>query len=241
MCSSKTRTEILHYRTRLRVRDPFIAENGGAVFIPVGYFEQRVNRAGEQEVFEIIVLGVPYDALIRAVNESSQGVPIRMRGFHQMSAEELASVSGLSVAEARMSLDREYDEALILEGAPDAIALFSERLARRGLQVVRGGRFYHVTGGNDKGKAVEVLIERYRLHFSGVRTVGIGDSPNDIPMLLRVDIPILVKQPGGAYDATVLSRIPTIHQVKGIGPGGWNAAVHQLLDSGNLEQAADDL
>ena len=38
ICSSKTRREIESYRIRLGNHDPFIAENGGAVYVPEGYF-----------------------------------------------------------------------------------------------------------------------------------------------------------------------------------------------------------
>ena len=38
ICTSKTRPEIEFYRQKLRISHPFIAENGGAIFIPKGYF-----------------------------------------------------------------------------------------------------------------------------------------------------------------------------------------------------------
>ncbi len=34
LCSSKTRKEIEHYRTKLGINAPFISENGAAVFVP---------------------------------------------------------------------------------------------------------------------------------------------------------------------------------------------------------------
>ena len=40
LCSSKTRAEIEPLRARLDNRDPFIVENGAAVFIPCGSLEQ---------------------------------------------------------------------------------------------------------------------------------------------------------------------------------------------------------
>ena len=38
LCSSKTRVEIEEQRRRLNNDHPFIAENGGGIFIPRGYF-----------------------------------------------------------------------------------------------------------------------------------------------------------------------------------------------------------
>ena len=38
LCSSKTHAEIEHIQLDLRLRHPFISENGGAIFLPRGYF-----------------------------------------------------------------------------------------------------------------------------------------------------------------------------------------------------------
>src|SRR5512135_2792694 len=38
LCSSKTRAELEAYRVQLDNHHPFIAENGGGIFIPRGYF-----------------------------------------------------------------------------------------------------------------------------------------------------------------------------------------------------------
>ena len=37
-CTSKTRAEILPLREELRNADPFVAENGGAIYVPRSYF-----------------------------------------------------------------------------------------------------------------------------------------------------------------------------------------------------------
>ena len=42
-CSSKTRAEIEYYREKIGNRHPFIVENGGAIFIPEGYFDKKVD------------------------------------------------------------------------------------------------------------------------------------------------------------------------------------------------------
>ena len=60
-------------------------------------------------------------------------------------------------------------------------------------------------------------------------TVALGDSPNDIPMLREVDVPILVAHPGGRYDTETLASVPRAQRAGGIGPEGWNRAVLGLL------------
>jgi mannosyl-3-phosphoglycerate phosphatase len=222
ICSSKTRREILLYREELNIDDPFISENGGAVYIP---------RADEPGGFEILELGLPYESLVRALHDSAQEASVRIRGFSEMSAEELSSSAGLTLAQARLALQREYDEAFTVAGTPDDVDRLSQSLERRGLLLVRGGRFFHVTGGNDKGRAVGLLMDYFSKRRPSTVSAALGDSPNDIPMLLKVDIPILVRTASGEYDDLVRRAVPRVRLADGIGPEGWRQAVDALLDS----------
>ena len=52
----------------------------------------------------------------------------------------------------------------------------------KGFNVTKG-RIYHLLGKSDKGKAVSILIDFYKQKYSSVITIGLGDSPNDLPML----------------------------------------------------------
>src|SRR5688572_23074035 len=69
ICSSKTRREILFYRSALAISDPFISENGGAVFIPKHYFDRHSSSGPFAESFEILELGTEYRALVTALRE----------------------------------------------------------------------------------------------------------------------------------------------------------------------------
>ncbi len=77
-------------------------------------------------------------------------------------------------------------------------------------------------GSNDKGKAVEILVGLFRRQRGEVRTVGIGDTLNDVPMLKAVDLPLLVQKPDGAWEEV---DVPHLVRVQGIGPDGWTAAI----------------
>ncbi|CAG0948086.1 partial Glucosyl-3-phosphoglycerate/mannosyl-3-phosphoglycerate phosphatase, partial [Anaerolineae bacterium] len=58
LCSSKTRSEIEIYRRRLDNVHPFIAENGGGIFIPKGYFSVPAEAVETAEAggYRIIML-----------------------------------------------------------------------------------------------------------------------------------------------------------------------------------------
>jgi mannosyl-3-phosphoglycerate phosphatase len=151
-----------------------------------------------------------------------------VRGFSDLSAEELAEMSGLPIWESFLALQREYDEPFWIEGDDSLIGLVEGYMEARGFRVSRGGRYYHITGRNDKGTAVQLLAARLRADLKDVTTIAIGDAANDIPMFLNVDIPILVQRPGGGYDESVSLQVPGIRKVSEIGPAGWRAAVEDL-------------
>lgn len=56
VCSSKTASEIEALRNRLRLSHPFISENGGAIFVPRGYFQHAFAHAKETPEYAVIEL-----------------------------------------------------------------------------------------------------------------------------------------------------------------------------------------
>ena len=230
--TSKTRAEVLPLLGKLERREPFVVENGGAIYVPAGYFPFRIadaDRAGRG--WQRVALGTPYPMLVAALRTAARRARVSVRGFSQMPAREVAERTGMELTAARRARRREFDEAfIILDGDKRAWPRLRAEIRRRGLRTTRGSRFFHIMGANDKGVAVRRLKAWFeRLGASPVRAVGLGDSPNDIPMLRAVTVPVLVARPGGRYDAETSAAVPAARRAGGIGPQGWNRAVLCLL------------
>lgn len=229
ICSSKTRKEIEYYRRKLANNHPFISENGGGIFIPRGYFKFG-SHSSQFEVYDendyhIIRLGAQYSDLRKAI-EALRKEGFDVKGFGDMTVKELIEIANMSIDEAEMAMERDFDEPFIFEGNEEE----TQRLFRA-IKVKRfnytQGRFFHILGNSDKGKAVSILIGLYNKKFCEIITIAIGDSPNDIPMLKRVDYPIIVQKHDGNYDPRI--DIPNLIKADGIGPEGWNKAVLKLI------------
>lgn len=230
-CSSKTRSEIEYLRQEMRVKDPFIIENGGAVIIPAGYFP-FFTGGQTQTGHPTLAFGTPYQTLVSKMQELQSAFPGRIVSFYEMNEGEVAHECGLTLEEARRAKQREFDEPFRLVNADaDIIVRVTDTIRQLGLFCSQGGRFYHLHGHNDKGAAVRILTHLFQQADGDVFTVALGDSLNDLPMLASVDHPVLVKKPGGNHDATLIKLLPNVHLAEGIGPHGWREAVTGLLDN----------
>ncbi len=231
ICSSKTRKEIEYYRKKLDNHHPFISENGGGIFIPKGYFpfpisNQRYEIATGRN-YHVIRLGARYEDLRRVLQELKQE-GFQVRGFGDMSVEELVETTHMKSVEAKMAKQRDFDEPFLHTGPAYRLSGLLRAIHEKGFKFTQG-RFYHILGNSNKGIAVSILIDLYARKFqdSGIVTMAIGDSPNDKPMLQRVDVPILVRKHDGCYESSI--KLPNLIKADGIGPEGWNAAIRDQL------------
>jgi len=227
-CSAKTRAEQEVYHKKLEIYDPFIVENGGAIFIPEGYFPFSFDYHKVRGTYQIIELGRPYSEIRQILGQIRAELGLNFRGFGDMSAEEVAMETGLDLEAAQRAKEREYDETVKLEGTTEEIGRVLNAIEKAGFNYAHGGRYYDVMGGNNKGEATTILIDLFHKKLGQVETVGIGDSLNDLPMLSVVDIPILVQKPGEWWEEVDL---PGISRVKGVGPEAWSQAIKELIDS----------
>jgi mannosyl-3-phosphoglycerate phosphatase len=229
LCSVKTKAEQEVYRKELQINDPFIVENGGAIFISQGYFPFDFEYHKAEDGYLVIELGIPYHRIREILAQIRDDTGVNFRGLGDMSAEEVASLASLDIKAAERAKARQYDETLNLEEAPEEISKVLNAIKKTGLNYIAGSRYYDVTGPNDKGKATGILIDLFRRKSGKIRTIAIGDSPNDLPMLSAVDIPVLVQKPGGTWEEM---NIPHLRRVEGIGPEGWATAVKEIIEQG---------
>lgn len=231
LCSSKTRTEIEFYRDKLQNRDPFISENGGGIYIPEDYDQIHLPGKGlpieRDENYTVIRLGTKYDELRKALHElRRRGFPVI--GFGDMTDQEVFELTGLDETEVRMAKQREYDEPFICNGDDVMLQELRRHIRDMGYCFTQGV-LCHILGDHDKGRAVSILIDLYSGVKESVVTAALGDSPNDIEMLRKVDYPFLVQKSDGSYDNRV--EIEGLIKVEGAGPAGWNDAVLKLLET----------
>jgi len=228
LCSSKTRAELEVCRTRLHNAHPFIAENGAGIFIPKEYFSTPVD-AKQFDAYQLIALGIPCAEIRGQFVRLREKSGAKVLGFGDMSIAEVAKLTGLSEAEAALAKQCDFDEPFVFDGEADEG--FLHAIEASGLRWTQG-RIFHIMGHHDKGRAVDILMALYRQEYGDVTSIGLGDSLNDLPMLMAVDQPVLVRRNDGSFDQRI--SIPHLLKTRSAGPSGWNEALMNLLsaDSG---------
>jgi mannosyl-3-phosphoglycerate phosphatase len=231
ICSSKTRAEIEQWKKRINNPHPFVSENGGGIFIPHAYFSTDDLQSAWPQIesvngYTVLVLGTSY-TILRDTLEELRRDGFEVKGFGDMDAAEVAQIAELSLEDAELAKRREFDEPFVFPGGGTRLEALVAAIEAKGLYCIAGGRLLHVTGNNDKGKAVEILTQLYRKKCGEITTLALGDSPNDFPMLEHVDYPILVRNHRGEHDSRI--RLPNLIKADGIGPEGWAHAVINFL------------
>lgn len=225
--SSKTAAELLRLRHELDNQHPFITENGGAVAVPAGYFgsEAKITRDG----MHWTRMGPEYSEIVDVLRRIRGQANFRFRGFSDMAAMEVSQLTGLTLIEADLAKQREATEPLVWQDTNQSLQRFIVCLREYGLSLTRGGRYYHVTGSSDKGQAVKWLVSQYRAVWPGrgYISVGLGDGPNDIPMLEAVDIAVVMKPVQGDPIHPQGAKRVIFSEVSGA--KGWRQAVEQIL------------
>lgn len=229
-CSSKTRAEIDVWRKKIPNHYPFVVENGGAIFFPPDWEISVTGELREKDGYHVLETGTAHPDLMVQFELFKRSLGGELTGLSEMAVEQIARITGLSKQNAGLAKKREYSEPFIFSGDRNDFELLEKMVSQRNLTLTRGGRFFHLMGDNDKGKAVYLIAEIYRKHVPEVKTVALGDSANDRSMVAMADVGIMVQKPGGGYDET-LKKLPNIVRARGVGPAGWNQALLKLLET----------
>ena len=223
--TSKTRAETEYWRLKTGNQHPFVVENGGTAFVPQGYFPAPVAGAARRNNFEVLEWGTRYPTLVDALHKASEASACRVQGFHDMTAAQVAVACGLPTDLAELAKQREYDEPFTVLD-PGRIEGLLEAIEYEGLRCTRGGRFWHITGANDKGVAVRAVKRLFAEAFGPATSLGLGDSLNDLPLLKEVELPILISSP---QSEELKNLIPNGMITQKSGPEGWNEIILRMI------------
>ena len=179
LCTSKTAAEVEIIREDLNLNDPYIVENGGAIY------GENING----EKWEII-LGDKYELLDQILKNLSKEVEFPLTPLNNLSDKEIFELTGLSGESLVLMKDRHWSMPFI--NPPYEIEKKLSVLCKKyNVSVFKGNRMSHLLSINsNKGEAIKKLIQ-YSKNYK-VKIIGLGDSPNDLPLLENTDYKIII-------------------------------------------------
>jgi len=224
LTSSKTRHEIVLWQKKLDINEPFISENGAAIFFPENYRGFDLASYPIMEGYRVALLGKDYN-FIAAYLETVR-VKYGIKGFAQMSVEEVMEETGLSEKNAIIAKKRDFTEPFLIEDS-SLVPLLEKEAQLYGLKITQGGRFFHCIGAyQDKGKALEIAQAIYRRNGYEAKSIALGDGKNDESMLLSADKAIQIPNNENKF---VKMNVPNVMKARYPGPQGWADSLTEIV------------
>ena len=179
-CTSKTASEVRYFRKENGLFDPFIVENGAAVY---GLDE---NNSSEWE----LILGVSYEELRIILMKISKIVNYKLIPLNDLNTNQIFELTGLTDQQINRALDRQWSVPFL--NPPDEIFDKIQLICKSyNVHVFKGNRMSHLLSNKShKGEAINKL--KIYLQNKDVQIIALGDSQNDLPLLQNADISIVI-------------------------------------------------
>jgi len=225
--SGKTSIEIEAIRTEFNNKSPFVAENGGGLYLPIDDFDQP-DDFEEYGNYWRLKTKVDLNKLRETLKQAATSAKIEIRCFSEMTLAEIAILTSLDVIKAKLAQIREYDEPFqIINETPGQFEKLAQIIKNTEYYLTPGRRFYHMSGNYNIGGTLQILKNIYLKKNPNLRFIGLGDAYNDLSLLQVVDHPFLVRKPDGDYSDGL--DVAGLKKLKGIGPDGFMEAISSFL------------
>ena len=218
LCTSKTASEVKVIRRELDLKDPYIVENGAAIY---GESLQKVN--GE------IILGIKYELLEEILNLISKEIDYKLIPLNNLTDQEATQLTGLNGNSLNLMRDRHWSMPFL--NPPNSLEEKINMCCKKfKVDIFKGNRMSHLLSKNsNKGKAIDTL-KQYS-NIQNIQIVGLGDSPNDLPLLLKSDIRVVIPGIDGP-NLNLLDQLKDYEFTLASEPNGygWKNEINKLLN-----------
>ena len=224
LCTSKTAAEVKVIRKKLNLNDPYIVENGAAIY---GDSLSKVNGK--------IILGEKYKVLEEILNNISNEISYNLITLNSLSDKEATALTGLKGNSLTLMRDRHWSMPFL--NPPESLEKKINICCKKfNVVVLKGNRMSHLLSINsDKGKAIDAL-KKYT-NNPKITIIGLGDSPNDFPLLINSDFRVVIPSTNGP-NLNLLSKLKDYEYTLALKPNGygWKNEINKLINKLGLNK-----
>ena len=218
LCTSKTAAEVKVIREDLNLSDPYIVENGAAIY---GESLKKVNGK--------IILGQKYESLEEILNFISKEIDYKLIPLNNLTDQEATQLTGLKGNSLNLMRDRHWSMPFL--NPPSFLEEKINNCCKKfKVDIFKGNRMSHLLSTNsNKGKAINALKEYSNLQ--DIKIIGLGDSPNDLPLLLNSDIRVVIPGIDGP-NLNLLYQLKDLEFTLASEPNGygWKNEINKLIN-----------
>lgn len=212
-CTSKTAIEAKNLQNRLGIQSPFICENGAIIYLNA----DKKHIIGQKT----------YSSILECIKNIKQAYHFKFQGFSDVAVQTIMKWTGLSEIEAIKAQQREASEPIVWQDSSQNLKLFESILKRQHLKLIQGGRFWHIMH-EESGK--ENALAWLMLHYSkNTKTIGLGDSKNDLAFLEKTDFSVVIKNYTGQTIKLSKQDPSEVYYTKHYGPEGWSEGLNYFI------------
>jgi len=222
LCTSKTAAEVKVIRQELNLTDPYIVENGAAIY---GESLQKVNGK--------IILGKKYETLEQILNLISKEIDYELIPLNNLADSEATELTGLKGNSLTLMRDRHWSMPFL-----NPPVFLEEKIniccKKFNVNIFKGNRMSHLLSTkSNKGIAINALKEYSNIQ--NIEVIGLGDSPNDLPLLLNSDIKIVIPGIDGP-NLNLLNQLKDFEFILASEPNGygWKNEINKLINKREL-------
>lgn len=180
--TNRSRLEFDSARRKHAHTHPFIAEGGGGVYLPEGYFHVREGKTIRLGRFTCIPLAEELPAAANALEALSEETNVPVVALRSLSPRELMQNTGLPQREAELVRQRDFDELFFFAGASEEdIERFVTRAREQKYELRQHGVLWSIAKGASLKRSIQVLTKLYdralRHHSAVVGIAGEEEAP----------------------------------------------------------------